>query len=646
MTSRNTTRSASGTAAGQLSPRRGRRQWLQAAALVAAQPSFALLNPLYAQGAQGGFPSRPVQIIVPFAAGGFTDNVARMVARGLAERWGTAVVVENRPGAGGNVGGATAATATPDGHTLFLANAATNGINPAIYRKMSFDALRDFAPISLIVKAPNVIAVNNDLPVRSVAELIALARAKPGTLNFGSPGNGTTGHLTGALFAARAGIEMVHVAYKGSPAVMTDLQSGVLQVAFDNVTSWAPQIQAGRMRAIAVTSEQRSSLLPDVPSIVEAGHPDVVATSWSGLAAPKGTPRPIVDRCPVHHRRAGFRQPVERRSGRRQLARCLPGFHCRRDRQMDRGCPRHRALGRMNPVARLALPVWRSLLFVPVTVARYVAKATTAGADGIILDLEDSVAAERKEEARARVAAAAAECAAGGSDVLVRINRPLRLAIRDIEASVAADVTALMLPKIESASHVRLLADVVDSVERERGLAVGSTRFLVVVEDVRALPGLHAIAAAHRRIVGLVCGNEDLAVSMGAEPDQDVLHWPKQQAVMAARSAGILPIGLFASNADFRRLDAYREAALRSRRFGVEGSSCIHPDQVPILNEVFSPSEAAVAAARRVVEAAATAQQAGLGAFALDGKMFDGPVVDRSRRILDLHARITSRPPR
>jgi citrate lyase subunit beta/citryl-CoA lyase len=289
------------------------------------------------------------------------------------------------------------------------------------------------------------------------------------------------------------------------------------------------------------------------------------------------------------------------------------------------------------------LPVWRSILFVPVNVRKFVEKAAGCGADAVCLDLEDSIAPADKERARGLVAAAARTCASGGADILVRINRPLDLAVRDIEAVISPEVSALMLPKVESAGHVRLLAELVDELERARGMAPDHTRFYAIVETVQAFEYMFEIAAAHRRVVAFTCGTEDFTASCGSQPDPDVLLFPKQQGILAARAAGVVPMGVLASAADFRDLDGFREAVRKSRRFGVEGSNCIHPAQVPILNEGFSPSAAEIAEAERMVAAYREAQANGRGSIALDGKMIDVPVVERSERILTIARRIADR---
>jgi citrate lyase subunit beta/citryl-CoA lyase len=289
------------------------------------------------------------------------------------------------------------------------------------------------------------------------------------------------------------------------------------------------------------------------------------------------------------------------------------------------------------------LPVWRSIMFVPVNVQKFVDKSQSCGADAICLDLEDSVAPADKEIARTLVAAAARVCASGGADILVRVNRPLELAVRDIEAVVSPEITALLLPKVESAGHVRLLAELVAAVEMRKGMRVGHTKFYPIVETVQAFPHMFDIAAAHRRVVAFTCGTEDFTASCGSQPDPDVLLYPKQHGVLAARAAGVTPLGVLASGADFRDLDAFRAAVRQSRRFGIEGSNCIHPSQVPILNEGFSPSAADVDYAQKMVDAYEQAKAAGRGSVAFDGKMIDVPVVERSERVLSIARRIAAR---
>ena len=290
-----------------------------------------------------------------------------------------------------------------------------------------------------------------------------------------------------------------------------------------------------------------------------------------------------------------------------------------------------------------ALPVWRSLLYVPAHVERFVAKAHERDADCIQLDLEDSVPQAEKEHARSRVEANAARVRRAGADVLVRINRPLSLAVRDIESSVGPDVDGFVLPKVASADHVRLIEEHVSEVELRRGLVVGRSRLLVLIETADAWLAMADIAKASPRIVGLNLGSEDFALDCGMEPTPESLHVAKQQVVFAARAAQVLPIGVVGSMADFGDAPAFREMVARSRRFGFTGASCIHPAQVAILNELFAPSAQEIEAARRTVEALAAAEKQGLGAAALDGRMIDAPVAENARRILQRHDALVAR---
>ena len=252
-------------------------------------------------------------------------------------------------------------------------------------------------------------------------------------------------------------------------------------------------------------------------------------------------------------------------------------------------------------------PVWRSLLYVPANVERYLARAHERGADGIILDLEDSVPPGEKESARAGVQAAAERVGQAGADVLVRVNQPLRLAVPDIEACVSPAVLALVLPKVAGPAHVRLLDEMVSELEAERGMAIGATAFLAMVETPEAFFQISEIAKASPRIAAITIGAEDLASSLGMQPDSETLLYPKTQSVYAAKAAGVMALGIFGTVADYQDLDAVREVALKARRFGLEGASCIHPSVVPVLNEAFSPGEEEVALARRIIEAHAVA---------------------------------------
>ena len=289
------------------------------------------------------------------------------------------------------------------------------------------------------------------------------------------------------------------------------------------------------------------------------------------------------------------------------------------------------------------LPVWRSLLFVPVTAQRFVDGAARRGADAIILDLEDSVAATEKERARGLVPEAAEIVSRGGADVVVRINRPLRMAVRDIEAAIGPRVMALALPKTENAAHVRLIAEIVDEVEGERGVIVGTTRLIAMVETAAAFFHIAEIARAHPRLCALNLGAEDFATSAGILPEAEALSMPKQMAVFAARAAGIMPLGFIGSIAEFHDLDGFRQTIRRSRRFGFIGASVIHPSQVAILNEEFRPNADEIDHARRVLAAYDKALAEGVGAVTVDGKMIDVPVVERARQMVEREAAIAER---
>ena len=284
--------------------------------------------------------------------------------------------------------------------------------------------------------------------------------------------------------------------------------------------------------------------------------------------------------------------------------------------------------------AEKIIPAWRSMLYVPVTNERFVAKAAARGADAIKLDLEDSIPAQEKARARGLVKEAVALVSGGGVDVLVRVNRPLRLAVPDIEASVWPGLAGLVLPKVESADQVMLLAELVDELEVERGLTPGSVGFMVLIETAKGYAEARAIAHAPR-VVAIALGQEDFAAAMGmAEPDADALIPPMQHVQVAAREAGVLPVGYPGSIAVVDDLDSFRAGAVRGRALGFDGGACIHPAQVPILNEAFSPTSDEIAYARRVIAAYDEATAAGTGAISLDGKMIDVPIVDRAARIV------------
>ena len=246
--------------------------------------------------AQGTYPTKPVRLVVPFPAGGTTDILARAVAQKLSETWGQQVIVDNRPGAGGNIGSELVAKSPPDGYTLLMGTVGTHAINPSLYAKMPYDHVKDFVPVILVAGVPNVLVVNPSLPVNSVQELIAYAKANPNKLNFASSGNGTSIHLSGELFKTMTGVQMTHVPYKGSAPALSDLVGGQVQLMFDNLPSSLAFIKANRLRALAVTSTTRAPALPDVPTMVEAGVPNFEASSWFGMLAPAGTPPDIVAR--------------------------------------------------------------------------------------------------------------------------------------------------------------------------------------------------------------------------------------------------------------------------------------------------------------------------------------------------------------
>src|SRR2546421_11603387 len=289
------------------------------------------------------------------------------------------------------------------------------------------------------------------------------------------------------------------------------------------------------------------------------------------------------------------------------------------------------------------LPVWRSLLFVPVTQRRFVDGAARRGADAIILDLEDSVAASEKERARTLVPEAAEIVSRGGADVVVRLNRPMRMTVRDLEAVIGPRVQAVALPKAESADHVRLVAEIIDELEAERGIAIGTTKMLAMVETADAFFRIHEIAKASPRLVALNLGTEDFALSAGMLPEADGLLMPKQMCVFAARAAGIMPLGFVGTVAEFHDLDGFRETVRRSRRLGFMGASVIHPSQIAILNEEFRPNAAEVDHASRVVAAYEKAVAEGRGSIAVDGKMVDVPVVERAHQTLRRVAAIKER---
>ena len=256
--------------------------WLAAAAPIAL--------------AQGAYPTKPVRMIAPFPPGGTTDVLCRLVAQKLTDALGRQVVVENRPGAGGNIGHEAAAKSPPDGYTLLLSAKGALVANQFLYKRLGFDPYHDLAPVSLVGTSGPVLVVHPSVPARSVRELIALAKARPGQLNFGSGGVGTTAHIAGEVFKSVAGVRIVHVPYKGGVLAVTDLIGGQIEMSFADMVPSVPHIKSGRLRALAVTSEQRSPTLPDLPTMVEAGVKEPFPQTWWAVTAPKGTPAAVINR--------------------------------------------------------------------------------------------------------------------------------------------------------------------------------------------------------------------------------------------------------------------------------------------------------------------------------------------------------------
>lgn len=241
------------------------------------------------------YPTRPIRLVVPYPPGGGTDIIARIVGQKLTENLGQQLIVDNRGGAGGTIGTDVVAKSVPDGYTILMAPT-SHAINPSIYRRLPYDTLKDLTPVTLAASATIVLAVHLSLPVKSVKELIALSKSKPGQLNFGSAGNGTVFHLAGELFKRQAGIDMVHVPFKGGGPVIANLVGGQISLAFETMLALSPYIKAERVRSLAVTSAQRSSVMPELPTVIELGFRDIVAENWYAFYAPAGTPGNIVTR--------------------------------------------------------------------------------------------------------------------------------------------------------------------------------------------------------------------------------------------------------------------------------------------------------------------------------------------------------------
>jgi tripartite-type tricarboxylate transporter receptor subunit TctC len=274
------------------------KRWLPALA-VSLSLGFAVggMSPASAQtGSRDTWPSRTVRMIVPFPAGSSPDLVARILTEPLAQRLGQPVIVENRPGAGGNLGTGLIARAAPDGYTIGLSIPGPLAVNKVLYKKMEYDPIRDLAPISLVAASPNVLVVDPKLNVNSVKELVQVVKANPGKFNYGSVGNGSASHLTMELFKEQAGLDLVHVPYPGSPQVNAAIVSGQVSVGFVVPATAMPLVQSGRLKALAASSSVRSTVLPELPTLVESGYREVVSTAWNAIVAPAKTPKPIIER--------------------------------------------------------------------------------------------------------------------------------------------------------------------------------------------------------------------------------------------------------------------------------------------------------------------------------------------------------------
>jgi tripartite-type tricarboxylate transporter receptor subunit TctC len=248
-----------------------------------------------AQDPAAGFPARTIRIVVPFPPGGVTDRLARVVAQKMQEHWGQPAVVENRPGASGMIAAEAVAKSAPDGYTIMMGHIGTHAINVSLFSKLPYDPVRDFAPVSLLVSVPNVLLVHPSVPANSVQELVALAKARPGTLNFASPGSGTSGHMSAELFKSLAGIDIVHVPYKGPGPALQDLVAGQVNMLFDTVASSMPQVRGGKVKGLAVTTRERSAIAPDVPTMAESGVAGYEIAPWFAAYAPAGTPPAAVN---------------------------------------------------------------------------------------------------------------------------------------------------------------------------------------------------------------------------------------------------------------------------------------------------------------------------------------------------------------
>jgi len=250
------------------------------------------------------FPSRSVRLVVPFPPAGVTDRIARLAGQKLGEFWRQPVVIDNRPGASGMIAAELVAKAAPDGYTLLFGHIGTHAINASLFAKLPYHPVRDFAPVSLLATVPNLLLIHPSVPANSVTELIVLAKARPGTLTYASPGSGTSGHMAGELFKSLAGVDIVHIPYKGAGAALQDVLSGQVSMLFDTVASSLPQARAGKLKGLAVTSAARVPIAPEIPTVAESGVPEFEIAPWFGVLAPAGTPAQVVAKLSADLRRA------------------------------------------------------------------------------------------------------------------------------------------------------------------------------------------------------------------------------------------------------------------------------------------------------------------------------------------------------
>lgn len=279
--------------------------------LIAAY--FASMSVVTAALGQSSFPSAPLKLVVPLAPGGATDTLARVTSSAAEAILGQSVVIENRPGAGGSLAATAVIKAPGDGYTLLFANFATHTVAPRLLKAVTYDPLRDFAPVTLLASQPHVLLVNKDLGINSLAELVARAKSNPGKLNYGSSGVGSPLHLAGEYLKERAGLDLVHVSYRASGPALMDMIAGRIEIMFDNLSTGLPYVQSGQLKAIAVTSAARSPLAPDLPTMIEAGLPDFETYGWWGIAAPASTPSEIVAKISDAYRRGLVDQDVARK---------------------------------------------------------------------------------------------------------------------------------------------------------------------------------------------------------------------------------------------------------------------------------------------------------------------------------------------